>query len=81
MSIKSVQVRDITGKTHKKIVEDMPAKPYLGQQFYPDGTISVAQVVSISKGKHGPEVTYNFEDGGPEYTRPYKEVVKIGWAA
>lgn len=90
INIKSVQVRDITGKTHKRITEDMPAKPYLGQQFVPDGTDSVGTIVNITKGKHGPEVEYTFDTiddaynpqpGITTYTRSYSEVRKMGWAA
>lgn len=90
MNIKSVAVRDINGKMHKRIIEDMPDKPFVGQEFVPDGMSTVGTILDHKKGKHGPDVVYTFDavidpnnpqDGITTFTRPYREVVRMAWAA
>lgn len=58
---------------------DLPNTPALGIKFRPDTTDSVGVVTKIL---HGAQVTYHYEHAPRvEYTRPWREVQRIAWAA
>lgn len=81
---KTITVRKIDGSKEVRVTENLPATPYIGQQFRPDGTNSVATIIEVHGTKAKPGVTYQYTHDGPadkapKYSRPYAEVVSMAW--